>query len=477
MGHEKKFHSTPESISSKLWRGSFLVVSGRLTGAGLGFSISAILARTLEESDFGRYSLLLATAVIFSTVARFGFDRLLLRYIAELESTSFRRFIIPLVKNAARFTFATTLIAAVGMAAVLSEFSGISQAHNDLLLIITATGIMATMTLLQLIAECFRGFHDLRRATLYDASRSGPLVNVTFLSILSALLIVREINLVNIVLCLLFSLLVISVIAGLDFANFLSSTMAGADSEIALSRQRTEKNLPARNLLRITRSQPFALVLASSGIAATEILNILMGYGDTWIAGLASSEADVARWSAIALLMQLVGMPLMMINMTIISSIPALYRRNELRELQHVLQSSATIATIISLIPLTMLICFPALIISAVYGSKFADAALPLVILALGRLVAVWTGSSGYTLMLTGHQRIALLHTVISAIAMFPLGYIATCSWGLPGLACVVSTVTILANLANWIAVRSTVGIWTHGTITVIRNLKYRSKE
>ena len=456
-----------ESISVRLLRGSVFVFVGRLIGIGFGWAINMLLARTLDRADFGRFSFLLTTTVIFSTASRFGFDRILMCHLAELEAGSSQKFVVLLIGNTARVVLVTTLTSAIGMAVFLSAFAPIHESGQASLLIMTAIAIMGVMTVLYLLAECFRGYHDLKRATFYDANRSGPLVCLVFLLLLLAEWAASELTLLQVMLAFFFAQLVILILAAADFTkSHVIRKPPHNDATLTVEqRDETHDLTPAG---KISSFQPRSLAWAASSIAASQVIGNFIVFGDTWIAGAVVSATDLGNWSAVAQLMQLVAVPLSMINMTIISAIPALHRQGKLEELQRILQSTATIATIISLIPLTLLICFPAWVIATVYGPQFVDVTLPLAIVSLGRLVFVWTGSCTYTLMLTGKDRIVLVNNVVSALAILSLGYVAALSHGIVGLASVVSGVTILSNVANWLAVRATIGIWTHASLRYV---------
>jgi O-antigen/teichoic acid export membrane protein len=128
-----------------------------MMGIGLSCAINVLLARILDKADFGRYSLLLTTTVIFSTVARFGFVRLLKCRIAENPSGANRDVVVCLLKSVARVVRVTTAISAVGMAVLLSNFANIQESGQAWLLIVTAAITIGLMTVLYLMAECFVG--------------------------------------------------------------------------------------------------------------------------------------------------------------------------------------------------------------------------------------------------------------------------------------------------------------------------------
>jgi len=468
-------NSTPEPLSVRLRRGSFFVVAVRFIGIGLGCMINVLLAGILDKADFGRYSLILTTTVIFSTVARFGFDRLLMCRLVEIQPGANRNAVTSLLKNAARVVVVTTLISAVGMAALLSRFANIQESGQASLLIVTAIVTMGLMTVLYLMAECFRGCHDLKLATFYDANRTGPLICLVFSLLLLTGWVVTSLTLLHVMLSFLAAQLVVLVLASIDLSRTVGSGGPfGGDATVDVEQiDQTHTRPPAKKMSSL---QPRSLAWAASSIAATQIIANLIVLGDTWVAGATVSAADLGNWSVVTQFVQLIALPLFMINMTFISAIPSLYRQGHTEELQRILQASATIATVISLIPLALLICIPGWVISTVYGPDFMGAARPLAIISLGKLVFCWTGTCGHVLMLTGNERFVLLNNVVSALILLSFGYLAAISHGIVGLACVVSGVTILSNVVNWLVVRATVGIWTHASLRYFKSWRPLSR-
>lgn len=70
--------------------------------------------------------------------------------------------------------------------------------------------------------------------------------------------------------------------------------------------------------------------------------------------------------------------------------------------------------------------------ILGLFGSEFSDASWVLIVLLVGHLISAATGSVGYLMTLTGHQReaahvyggVAILHLAVSAVAIPLLGTI-----------------------------------------------------
>ena len=450
--------SAHSPLIDRVLKGSLFVAVGRTAGIGLALVVNLLLARILDVPDYGRFSLLFSTIMVFSTGARFGFDRLVLKLIAELDTSKDQRLIPGVVRNSLTFVALSSIVSAIIMSVALPLFTSIRGASTPVMLVIIAIGSMFAMTFLQIIAEAFRGFHDLKRAELYNARRTGPLVNLMFclVVLLSAAAVIRDLELWLVMTLLLLSQVIVLVLATTAFRKRLKTTVPPS-----------LQNVPAHKVGQSQEHRSFSsksLAHGAAPIAGADLLAVLMALGDMWIAGAIVSDEQLAIWGVAAQLMHLVLVPLNMINLSIMSSIPALHRRGQLTELQRVLRISATLATAISLIPLGLFILVPGTIIAAVFGPAFVAASLPLAILSVGKLFVVWSGSCGLVLLFTGHQRVVLINNFVSTIVLFIAGYFVTVSFGLTGLAIVVAVVTIVSNLSNCLLARLYVGVWTFGT-------------
>jgi|GEM_PF-1268818 len=450
-------HSTDNTdqsaLGKRLWKSGLIVVVGRALGIAFSLGATLLLVRYLTKEDYGRYNLLVTSITIFSSFGRFGLDRIVLKAISEQSGYQKHRFAKLLLIKVSRVLAVTVALSSCLMVAILPLFPAIRECDDSMLLVILAVTSMIVMSILQMFVEGFRGFHDLLRATIYDSQRAGVLVATLFIFLIVVVASGSALTVLFAMLLFLLAQGAVTVIAAFDFW----SGERASGSMVDIEEVSGEKNPQDVGVPDIRAGILFPL-------AGAEILAVLTGFGDIWLAATFLNAEELATWGVTSQVMQMVGVPLTMINMTVISTIPMLYHHGRTEELQRILQKAATVATGVSLIPLGLLTLVPGVIVSLVYGAHFNDAALPLMVVSVGKLILVWTGSCAYTLMLTGHQRIVLVNNLISFVTLFIMGAVATLQFGLFGLACVVTAVTIFSNLFNWIAAKSHAGVWTHAT-------------
>ena len=88
----------------------------------------------------------------------------------------------------------------------------------------------------------------------------------------------------------------------------------------------------------------------------------------------------------------------------LLSVIPALYQQKRLSELSQLIRLAGTISGMLGTVLFLPLLVWPEQSLELIFGEGYAAAATPLLILTVGNLFNLWTGSCGITLMMTGHE-------------------------------------------------------------------------
>jgi O-antigen/teichoic acid export membrane protein len=138
-----------------------------------------------------------------------------------------------------------------------------------------------------------------------------------------------------------------------------------------------------------------------------------------------------------------------------------LHAQGRTTQLERALRAGATLAGLPALGILAVFLLFGPFVLGTVYGPEYRDAATILAILSSGRLLAVWAGSCGVVLMMTGHQRAMMAITLVSGSISIAGGLLAAPRFGAIGVAVTTSTAQVLQNLLQLILVRRRLGIWT----------------
>jgi O-antigen/teichoic acid export membrane protein len=161
---------------------------------------------------------------------------------------------------------------------------------------------------------------------------------------------------------------------------------------------------------------------------------------------------------------QLVGIPLSFVNLSVMGFIPQLRMQNRLADLERVLRVGAGWAAIPSFCALLLFLCAPGPVLALFLGEEFRAGAVLLSILSIGQFALVWVGCSELTLVLSGKARAAAVINVVSSSTILIGGYFVALAFGVTGLAILASSVLTAQCVCQWLLARRLIGVWTHAT-------------
>ncbi|MEM4847384.1 MAG: oligosaccharide flippase family protein [Thermosphaera sp.] len=429
------------------------VVGGKVVTALAGLGSSVLLARMLSPEELGVYFLAYSLVMFTSMVGRLGLDRSIVRNVAE--NMGLKRFELAgaavdasfkLVLLGASFAGLLYLVAAPVIA------DTIFNAPALMMLTVPVVFWIVAYVLLQFFAEAFRGFHDIRLATLFSTVSYRLLLVLG----LGVLWLAGEARLSIIIL-----LSVVSTWSSVAIAGWLLhhrlKTLSRLESDASAEPgiQPTPKSILALSLpLMVSKLALFAL--AQSGI---------------WIVGAVLTQEDVAIFGLVMRLLNFVVMPLIMVQEIVSPMIAEMHVQRKLHVLEPVLRTTATLLGLPSILLLLGFVTFGEAFLSNVFGPFYGQGALVLIILSLGQVVNVLAGACAPALMMTGHQVVMMRITVLTGAATILLGILAAQHFGLIGLAAVMASGMIVQNILMVAYVKLKLEIWTQVSLD-IRDLK-----
>jgi O-antigen/teichoic acid export membrane protein len=427
----------PPSLKRRLLAGGAWVVTGKVITAVSRLAATALLARLLTQEEMGAFGLAFSFVIVGAMAGQLGLQQAVVRLVAESLGTGRRGRARAAVRAVYRHATGGTL--AVAAFLLLGGGSWLAlRVWDSPLLAASMTGLVVWVFLWSyqvLTSETFRGFQDLRSATIFGGVISWVLA------------------------------------AGLLFAVWLARGELTFDRVILIIIVSTALSLlPALYKLRLRvrglppgGSMPRGELLSISiPMWVTALTGFALAQSDLWILGAFVPKDQIAVYFSEMQLVALVSMSLMLVNLVVPPFIADLYARGEKRRLQRVLRTTASLAGIPAFLVLLAFVFFGAPILGFVYGPAFREGAIVLALLSLGKLVNVWTGSCGVTMSMTGHQTRLMAITMITSTLTVAGCLAVVRPHGMIGVASVVAAGTVLQNLAMWIGTRYFTGLWTH---------------
>jgi O-antigen/teichoic acid export membrane protein len=453
------------TLRRRLLSGSTWALGGKIGAATIGIVTNGVLARLLTKQEFGVYFLAFSIISLGAVIGSLGLPKTVLRFVAENMTLGqpgrARRAIYTALGLGALGALCISLAYLFIVGDLVSRY--LFQSSALVAIIGLTAGWMAISAIQEIMAETFRGFHDIRMATLFGGLATGGK---------SAGLIMR--------IMLLACLALLGLMSGWDTdlrTVMLASIGSGAASSLlaalflhkriaSLGTQGMENPISAGDELR----DAFPILI----ISLTSF--ILLSAADLWILGIFRSDAEVAVYGAASRLVALIAMPLLLTNLVLPPIIAEMYAQGRTAELEGTLRSFSTLSGVPSLLVLIVFMLLGGPILGVVYGSGYQSAAMVLVLLSAGKLAAVWAGSCGAVLQFTGHQG-SMLRVNLLTSPLFIIGALLVVrDYGPIGIASMTAAITVLQNAALVLVAKRKTGIWTHVSLSPSRLRKSLSK-
>jgi O-antigen/teichoic acid export membrane protein len=429
-----------KNLAQRLLSGAAWALGAKVLGVGSALIVNALLARMLSPDEMGAYFLTVSIVMFAGIVASFGLRQTVVRLVAESLAQGLpgrARKTISIV-----FGIAATgaLVVGGGYLAFMGEW--LSGQVFEMPRIANAVGITAIwISILAIqtpLAEVFRGLHDIRLAVFLD----GILASI-LLALITAGFAFAGIDLdyESAVLLSMIAALISLSCGGVLFLRRRSLLHGGG--EIALS----------------------AVLKISAPLFITNIANYSINQFSLWVVAANLPADDVAIYGAAWRLVNLIALPIMLMNMTVNPVIAELHAVRERSTLQNALRGTATLAAIPAFVVLATYMLFGDEILLLVFGDGYGEGGGILLALSIGMLANVWTGSCGQVLALTGRQRELMIITLATGFVSVAIAMVGVRYAGLIGVAFAVALGRVVQNAAAWWLVHRLTGLWTHGTL------------
>ena len=448
-------HLSTSTLRRRLLAGSTWALGGKIGAATIGLVTNSVLTRLLTKQEFGVYLLTFSIVSLGVVIGSFGLPKTVLRFVAETMTLGQPGRARRAIYTALGLGVVGTLITSLTYVFIVGD-----QVSRDLFdssalaaIIGLTAGWIAISTMQEIMAETFRGFHDIRMATLFGGVATGGK---------SAGLIMRIV--------LLACLALVGSTSGWDTdlrTVMLASIGSGAASSLltALFLHRRVSSLGAQGADDpISTKDTLRDAFPTLAISLTWF--VLLSAADLWILGVFRSQEEVGLYGAASRLVTLIAMPLQITNLVLPPIIAEMYAQGRTARLERALRSFSTLSGVPSVLVLIMFMLLGGPILGVVYGSGYQSAAMVLVLLSAGKLAAVWAGSCGAVLQFTGHQRSMLRVNLLTSLLFVVGALLVVRDYGPIGVASMTAAITVLQNAALVLVAKRKTGMWTHVSLS-----------
>jgi len=399
-----------QNIKRRLLKGGIWVTGGFIINALAALAIGALLARILSTEDVGLYFLAFSLVISGSTIIQFGMWRTVVRLVAESVTTQ--------QLGRARSVIVKVLIWVAVGGAILSVLLS-SNLGNWLASIVFENSKIGNLlpilsiwlsvsALRSIVAESFRGLHNIKMAAL--GQRILP--NIILAGGFVAMWISNyNYDLYDTLLLSAATGTVVFAYTGLKLYRHIS--VFPRDNKIAMV-----------DILRPSRPLFFS-----------QTMTIIMGQAPIWILGVIQDASELALYGAAARISVIISMPLLISNNVIMPMVASLYSANEHNKLSRLLSMSVSFIAIPATLIFILFFVAGDEVLGFIFGNNYRGADISLTILSIGLLLNVYAGSAAVALAMTGNESRVLRSAFVSMLISLALGGLLIPQWGSVGAA------------------------------------------
>ena len=418
-------------------KGGFWAIVGKVVAVAFGFSVSALLARLLDIDDLGLYFLAFSVVSAGVILGQIGLDRTAVRQIAAAVGVGENEHCTAIVRTVLKWGVFSSLFVAVAFYFLVGEWLFVEVLNANVL----ASSIfwlalwVIFLVLESLVANIFRGFHDIKWAVSFSgAIRSGILTLALFF------LWVMPFGNVN-----LHDIFILSVCSG------------GISALVGLFclRRKISQYGDGRNYV------PDKLIRSSLPMMVYAAMLYVVAQSNIWILGGFATKEDVALYGVAMRLVLLVGVSTSIVNAVIPPLISEKYAQGELKSIEPLIRVATTLCGLPAIAVLLIYIFGANWVLETVYGSPYKEASLVLIVLSFGELIKVLTGPCSIALNMTGHQVKLMKLGMARALASIVLSLIVVGEHGILGVAGVYMVCLVLSDAVSLSLAKKHLGVWT----------------
>jgi O-antigen/teichoic acid export membrane protein len=199
---------------------------------------------------------------------------------------------------------------------------------------------------------------------------------------------------------------------------------------------------------------------SSRSLYVANIMGLLVQWSGIILVGAFVKEEDVALFSVAQRISMLTSFVLVAVNLVAAPRFSACFSSGRLDELKNTALFCNRIMLIAATPVLLVMLFFPRFFLG-LFGDEYQQATLLLQILVIGQFINVVTGSVGYLLNMTGHEKDMRNVVMLSGLLAIILGGVLTPLYGTMGAAVATAIAVASQNLLAVVIVKKRLGFYT----------------
>lgn len=392
---------------------SLLALTVRVGGAGASFLMNVVVARYLGATEAGYFFLSVTITTLLATVGRIGADQTVLRFVSIYSDKNEWDKVKAILQTITKWSF----IPLVLIAACVCIFSGYISSN-----IFHKEALKWPLFWAALSMPFFAAYNIYGMAL---QGRKKVMLSVSSLKILTPF----------------FLILIVILVSPKDSASTSVFYLIACVLNLAVAYfwwKRNSAGFAGKGMFdkSILWQSCFPLWIMS-------IMQQIVWWGGQLIAGVYNSPQEVAQLSVARNTAVLITFVLTAVNYVSAPRFATLYNEGKLGELKRYARKTSMLMTIAAL-PFLVFVWFFPDVVMGLFGKEFTSGIWLLRILALGQFINVSTGSVGYLLIMSGHEKDLRNITIINGAIAIVLAFVLNIYFGVIGSA--ISTAVAIAS-------------------------------
>ena len=412
--------------------GSFLSFVSKILTVLLGFISNFIIVKYYGSEILGKLSVLISVVTLGSVFGVFGLDVSILRFIPQLLKKSIGSIYYTLKRSFYMLLLSGFVVSIVVF--IFSEQIAVSGfKKSDLSSLISYVSFFIVFNVLgKFSASCIRAFKDIKQFVILQSLPS--ILNIIFL-VLSTFLFFHEYNPILVQFTSQFLVILITIFY---LVKYVLKYRGYSDLN----------GLSFKSILSIS----FPMFL-------TVVIQIIVLQTDVLMLGRIDSFQNVGIYSIVMKLSLLSAFIISSINTMTAPKIAELFYNDNHEDLYLMIKKSTKLI-FFGTFPITLILIFAGQLLLGIFGEEFEAGYIALIMLTIGQLISAMSGSVGYFLNMTGHQKILNRILFLGGIINVILNIILIPKFGISGAAFASMVSMILWNIIASFYIRSKFGFY-----------------
>ena len=408
-----------------------LIGVGNVAGNVIKYGNNLLIQRGFGPGPYGLYSLGMSMVGLFVSVFNLGLDDAMVRYVAIYRTRKKKNLMRGLALFCTLLCGLAGILGAVamlGLAPSLAVIKNSAKAPYVLPLLLLLSPLIPLSSMQAVWSSGLQGFKAFKSRIL-----------------MQRLLVPGSMTLLLLLVLIFFHGNILAVVA----AGFISTIFSAALNLGYFSRMVARFSGRAKPAYETREWLGFALPNF-----LTSVIDTVLDATDTiLLAVLVVSPVPLGQYAAANKLSNFISMPLLTLNVTFAPTIAELFSNGEKEKLDSMFQvvTKWIISFSLPICLIFMLFSQPLLSIS---GKGFVAAWPLLIALSAGNMINAGTGPVGYMLLMTGHQRLSFINSMVAVVVNVVLGFFLTTRYGALGTAVATGLALAIVNLMRLLQVR-----------------------